>query len=569
MPAHRLLLLRIILLAVALVFVGRLTLLQLVHGAEFREASRKNHLRWVRSPATRGRILDCKGRPLATCIPALAIWLVPGEVPRDRWNYLLHRYVALGIYPDVPSAAQTLAECRRFPGYLPIRLLGGVSMKDPLIARCEEELPFLPGTYIRVDPVRAYPEGCLAAQTIGYLAEIDADELKQRQQEGYRMGDRIGKTGVERAFENDLRGVEGGDEVEVDACGRKLRESHHVAQRAGTDITLTLDLDIQLAAERAMQGHQGAAVALDPATGNILALVSEPAFDLNAPPADRSEFNKAIRGQYPPGSVFKIVTAAAGLEAGKITPDTYVYCDGEYKGIRCWDHAGHGALDLTGALEHSCNVFFMHIAEQVGVDALAMMARRFGLGQRVNIDGVVTGKSGTVPDMAWAKKHMHGEWMPGETLQMGMGQSSLTVTPLQSARIAAAIANGGKLVQPRLIARIGDVERPVMAPTPIGLHERTLLAIERGLRAVVTEGTARQLDADLQIAGKTGTAQNPGGMDHAWFAGYAPAGHPCVAVAVIVEHGGHGGVVAAPIAQAIIRAALGKGAMTSTESTSR
>jgi penicillin-binding protein 2 len=439
-----------------------------------------------------------------------------------------------------------------------VRLLSGLSNKDPRVARIEEALPFLPGIYLKTDPVRYYPEGALAAHLIGYESEIDADGLQKRREQGYRLGDRLGKTGVESAFEDQLRGTDGGEQVEVDACGRKLSEAAKLEPRAGEEVTLTIDLDIQRAAEAAMAGHNGAVVALDPNTGDILAMVSAPSFDLNAPGGARSEFNRAVRGQYPPGSVFKIITAAAGLEDGKINPNTYFYCDGAYQGIRCWKHDGHGAQDLVNALAHSCNVYFMHTAERLGADELAKMARRFGLDQSVDIDGVLTGKAGVVPNPAWAKRVMHRAWEPGDTLQMGMGQSSLTVTPLQSAFVAAAIANGGHLVRPRLIQRIGDKTQPTQPPTPLGLKAETLRWIERGLRAVVVEGTAKQLDASLQIAGKTGTAQNPGGADHAWFVGYAPANHPTIAIAVLVEQGGHGGVVAAPIAEAIIRAAQGK-----------
>jgi penicillin-binding protein 2 len=296
----------------------------------------------------------------------------------------------------------------------------------------------------------------------------------------------------------------------------------------------------------------GAVVALDPASGDILAMVSTPAFDLNAPAAERTEFNRAVRGQYPPGSVFKIVTAAAGLESGAIQPGTVFTCTGSYKGLHCWDHAGHGPLDLTGALAHSCNVYFMKTADRVGVEPLAAMARRFGLGQPLNIDDVLSGSAGNVPDPAKGGKDAR-QWGLGETLQMGIGQADVTVTPLQSACVVAAIANGGKLVHPRVILRSGATERPASAPVSLGLSPSTIQAIDRGLRAVVNEGTASRLDPRLQIAGKTGTAQNSG-ADHAWFVGYAPADHPTIAIAVLVEHGGHGGVTAAPIAETVIQA---------------
>ena len=558
MLSTRLMLLRIMVLAVFLIFAGSLANLQLWQGAALRQQSENNRLRWVRSTAPRGRILDRKGRPLATCVPALTVWLIPSEVPRDAWKYLMERLVALKIYPDLTTAQNTLDDVQDSPSYLPVALESGLSITDPRVARIEEEIPFLSGVYLKVEPVRYYPGGVLASHVIGYLSEIDEKELAQRKEQGYRMGDRIGKTGVERAFEDVLRGTDGGEQIEVDALGRKIRTLETREPVQGTDLMLTIDLDIQRTAERMMQGLQGAAVVLDPATGDILALVSSPSFDLNSR-AQRSEFNKVVRGAYPPGSVFKIVTAAAGLEEGKIRPSTYFYCDGQYRGIRCWKHSGHGALALNGALANSCNVYFMQTAERVGVDPLAAMARKFGLGQTADIDGVLTGQSGMVPDMAWARKR-NIPWELGETLQMGIGQSALSITPLQAAIVVSAIANGGKRVHPRLMVSVGGITRPINEPESLGLKDETLSAIDRGLRQVVETGTARQLASSLHIAGKTGTAQNHegNGIDHAWFVGYAPDEHPSVAVAVLVEHGGHGGTISAPIAGAIIRTALGK-----------
>lgn len=558
MIAFRLLLLRIVTVMVFLLFAGSLASLQLWHGAELRRQSENNRLRWVRSVAPRGRILDRNGRPLATCIPALTVWLIPSEVPRSGWTSLQQRCVALGIYPDAATAESLLADCRKNPNYQPVALESGIPINDPRVTRLEEELPFLSGVYLKTEPVRHYPEGALASHVIGYLAEVDAQELARLREVGYRMGDYIGQVGVERAFEGVLRGTDGGEQVEVDAFGRKVSTLAMTPALSGRDLTLTLDLEVQRAAEHALQGRQGAAVALDPDTGDILALVSSPSFDLNARGRKRGEFNKALAGQYPPGSVFKIVTAIAGIETRKIQAGNYFYCDGQYHGIRCWKHSGHGALALTGALANSCNVYFMKTAELVGVDTLASIARRFGLGSDTVIDdGVLTGKAGLVPDPAWARRAGR-RWMLGETLQMGIGQSALTITPMQTACVAAAIANGGQLVHPRLLLDVGGLARPVNVPVSLGLHAGTVAAVDRGLRQVVETGTARQLDPTMQIAGKTGTAQNHdgSGIDHAWFAGYAPDGHPAIAVAVLVEHGGHGGATAAPIAEAIIRAAL-------------
>jgi len=582
---QRLLWLRIVLPVVFLVFAGRLVLLQLLQGFELRRASERNHQRWVRVAPARGLILDRRGRVLATNVPGMAAWLVPVEVPRAQWPALLQRLTVLGLYPDLAAARAALGECRRHPTYLPVRLASNLAMDA--VARVEEERPFLPGVYLRAEPVRFYPGGALASHLLGYLRETNADELAALRPRGYRLGDRVGKAGVERAFETVLRGEEGGEQIEVDVLGRVLRTLRTVEPRPGEPVTLTLDLAIQQAAETALQGKSGAAVALDPATGDVLALVSTPNYDLNRMSgritpqmlawlrsARRPELNRATCGVYPPGSVFKIVTAAAALEAGKLSPDASFSCHGVYHKIHCWKRGGHGPVSFTDAIAQSCNVAFMQMAEQVGIATLERMAARFALGQAVELlprvaplladpnaptprlTGIIPEQAGLVPGPRWAKQVRRSPWMLGETLQVGIGQSSLGVTPLQAARIVAAFANGGRLVHPRLVLRVGHAPVDVQPPTPLGLKAGTLTRIARGLRAVTQgEGTAHALDPALRIAGKTGTAQNPG-PDHAWFAGYAPADAPKIAVVVLVEHGGHGGATSAPIAEQIIRAAL-------------
>lgn len=576
---YRLSIFRIVLLAVFLVFVGRLAYLQLFHGSELRKDSENNHLRLVRTPAPRGLILDRRGRVLATSVPGWAAWLVPGEVPRKTWPLMLRRLTRLGIYPDQATAESALEEYRHYPGYLPVRLASGMTIEA--VSRLEEEMAFLPGVYLREEPVRYYPHKALASHLIGYQREIDAVELAALRGQHYRLGDYLGKTGIERAFEEALRGIEGGERVEVNAYGRVLRTLHTEPAQPGQSITLTIELDVQRAAERAIMHHRGAAVALDPTTGEVLALVSAPGYDLNAMSgkisptllaflrgASRPEMNRVTNGTYPPGSVFKIITAAAALERGKVGQNEYFTCEGAYHGIHCWQHSGHGAVSLTEAIAQSCNVAFMKMAERVGIWAMANTAREFELGKPVGLSprvkallpgealGILPEKRGTVPDPNWARRYLHTDWKLGDTLQVGIGQSSLAITPLQSARIIAAIANGGKLVHPSLVKSVGARQFTAEPPTPLALKPETLRRVARGLRAVVGEGTARSLDPALRIAGKTGTAQNPGGADHAWFVGYAPREAPKIAVAVLIEHGGHGGAVAAPIAEAIIRVAL-------------
>ncbi|MHB9134014.1 MAG: penicillin-binding protein 2 [Armatimonadota bacterium] len=565
MFTYRLIILRYVVVAAFVIFLGRLGYLQLINGLELRAKSEQNYQRWVRQPAPRGVILDRKGRILVTNASVMSAWLVSGEVPRKGWDELLQQLVTLGIYPDRATATDELDECRRFPNYLPVRLKSQLTIAE--VTRVSEMAAFLPGVYLKSEPVRNYPYGSLAAHLVGYLREIDDKELDARRDQGYRLGDNIGKTGLERAYEDQLRGVEGGDEIEIDVRGHVLRTLNSLPAQAGQTLTLTVDMDVQREAEAALGGRQGAAVVLDPATGDIRALVSTPGYDLNqmsghlSPAAMKvlvqngAFVNRATLGQYPPGSVFKIVTAATALEAGKVPEDKYFYCEGIYHGIHCWKHSGHGALDLTGAIAQSCNVAFMKMAEASSIASLVKMGRRFGLGKATGLKGVPEA-DGLMPDPEWARKAYNRAWEPGETLQVGIGQSYTQVTPLQAARVVAAIANGGKLVHPRMVTAVGKDQQPFAEPTLIGLKPETLSRIVRGLRAVASEGTAKSLDPTLHIAGKTGTAQNPSGADHAWFVGYAPADNPKVAIVVLVVHGGHGGATAAPIAEAIIRTAL-------------
>jgi len=568
---------RLLLLVIFSVFLGALVYYQVLHGAELRQASEENHLRWVRSPAPRGLILDRNGRMLATNAEALAAWLIPGEVPRKirprageaappGWPELIDELVRLGIYPDHDTADDALGEYRRHPSYLPVRLCSNLDIA--MVSRIEEDLAFLPGVYLKPEPVRRYPDGTLAAHLLGYLREIDAKALAEREDAGYRGGDLIGKAGLESSFEEALRGAEGGEQVEVDAHNRVLRTLQTVAPQPGATLTLTLDCNIQRAAEQALAGHMGAVVALDPHTGDILALASAPAYDPNQMSGhisrqmqawllgeQRPELNRVTSGLYPPGSVFKIVTAATALEKGLVPEGATFYCDGSYHGIRCWNHAGHGSLNLTEALAQSCNVAFMKMAEKCDIIPLSDMAHRFGLGQTTGL-AELPEKGGVVPNPTWAHQRFHRRWEFGETLQVGIGQSALEITPLQSARIIAAIANGGSLVTPRVVASVGNQSQPERALVPLNLQPETLRRITAGLKAVVGEGTAHHMDAGLHVAGKTGTAQNPRGADHAWFVGFAPTEAPKIAIAVLVEHGGHGGVTAAPIAEKVIRAAL-------------
>ena len=569
MSPRRLRLFRLLVLAALGLLVARLAQLQVLQGKELRQASEQNRIRRVREPAPRGLILDRAGHVLASNRAAYCITLLPQADAGQR------RAVEQALEPLLGLPAGSVE--RRLQGAEWARG-EAVSVASDVhyrtLARVEERAPFLPGVAVQVVPVRRYPYGSLACHLLGYVREVDQRELASGEEQGYLPGDLIGKSGVERAAERALRGREGGKQVEVDARGRPVRVLGRVEPQPGQPVTLTLQLAAQQAAAAGLRGRKGGAVALDPRTGEVLALCSSPGFDpnwfagelsrerwayLNGP--SRPQQNRALRGRYEPGSVFKIVTAAAALEQGKATAGSRFYCPGHYQlgkwRFSCWRLSGHGALSFTEGIAQSCNVVFMTLGRRVGAEALAGMARRLGCGAPTGLD-IGSESAGLVPDPEWKRRHRHQSWYPGDTCQLAIGQGDMLITPLQAAALVSVVANGGYRVQPHLVRAIGEERLPAPRPSPAGLSPQTIRLLRQGLEGVVQRGTARSLRGlGVAVAGKTGTAENPRGAPHAWFVGYAPADHPRVAVAVLVEGGGHGAAVAAPVAGRMIRAALG------------
>jgi penicillin-binding protein 2 len=408
------------------------------------------------------------------------------------------------------------------------------------------------------------------------------------------MGAMIGKYGVEYQWETYLRGVDGGRQIEVDALGREIKELRSVEPFPGNNLTLTIDFDLQKVAEEAFQEKTGALIAMDPRNGRILAMVSKPSFDpdtfarsisledwksLTENPLSPLQ-NKGIQGQYPPGSVFKIITAIAGLETGAITPNTQFTCRGIYpygnRDFRCWREEGHGTINLHRAIVESCDIFFYQVGLKVGVDAIAHYAEEFGLGNPTGI-ALPHEKSGIVPSTSWKKERLGVPWYSGETLSLAVGQGYINATPLQLLMLISAIANGGRLYLPHVTEKVEDVygnvikEWPVSEMRKVDVSEKTLEIIQQALMGAVNDphgtGWACVLK-QAKVAGKTGTAQvikipqnfKKGDMDrlpwkyrdHAWFVAYAPFEDPIIAVVVLVEHGGYGGAAAAPIAKRVI-----------------
>jgi penicillin-binding protein 2 len=584
----------LVFLAVAflLIFV-RLWSLQVIKGAEYRRMSENNRIRILEAPADRGMLLDRKGRVLAHNRPSFQALLVPEDLSGNP--EILDRVKDL-LKLGADDIQQKLKSAKGRTPFKPLRIKTDIDWQE--LALLESNRVYLPGLLVDVRSTRAYNYGDLASHLIGYIGEIDENELKQPKSPPYRMGSAIGKYGVEYQWEDVLRGTDGGRQIEVDAMGREIKPLRSVEPSPGNSLFLTLDLDVQRAAETAFKDKNGVCIAMDPKTGRILAMVSKPSFDPalfagNVSPEDWKALmenpfhplqNKGIQGQYPPGSVFKIITAIAGLESKIITPKTQITCTGVFpygnRDFRCYKESGHGTVDLHQAIVQSCDVYFYQLGLKVGVDRIARVAAEFGLGKKTGIP-LPHERPGIVPSSSWKQKRLGAPWYSGETLSLAVGQGYITTTPLQLVTMMSAVANGGILHLPQVVEKVTDIRGTLLEeypPTETGratISEETLLFIREALRGAVNEphGTGgAAIIKGVDVSGKTGTAQvvrmaqdfKRGDMDrmplkfrdHAWFVAFAPYENPQIAVAVLVEHGGFGGAVAAPIAKKVIETYL-------------
>ena len=547
----------VLLLAAAM--VSRLAWLQLLHGSENRTRADENRIRLMPRNPIRGRLLDRNGAVLATSRLTYNLYVQPREVEDGAWPQLRDRLAAL---LGVPAAQ---LDARRRGGAntegFRIELAGPLSPEQVL--RFREQSGALPGAEVDADVLRSYPHGALAAHVLGYTSGVTEEEFRELEPRGYRIRDRVGRSGVERAYESRLRGEWGGQQVEVNAAGQVQRILGDKPARAGQDLRLTIDLPLQLAAERALDRvRKGAIVAMDPQTGAIRALASRPTFDpnvfspgpssaqwaaLNGPQAPL--LNRAFQG-FPPASTFKIITTIAALESGLYSPASRVMTMGSfcYAGLCYGDHGAHGAIGFPLALAVSSNTFYYQVGLKIGPDHLFAAARRFGYGSLTGIELKGEETPGLLGDQVWKMKVLGEPWTSVDTITSSIGQGALLVTPLQMARMYAAVANGGWLVTPHLVER----------PTPrtwIGLKPATLAVLRDGLRQVVTNGTATLLNNPNlpPVAGKTGTGEDPPRPDHSWFGGYAPADRPTLVIIAFGENsGGYGGTVAAPMVKELM-----------------
>lgn len=573
------------------VLVLRLWYLQIVRGEEFREQSENNRLSTVYIPAPRGIIYDRNGRPLVRNRPSFNIELVEEDSPKPKETI---RKVAelVGVPPEELLAKPQTRKRRRFEPRILLRDVSRDTLARVMAHRFE-----LPGVIVNVEPAREYLHGEFASHVLGYIREITKTQLDSPTFAGYRAGDVVGQFGLESRWEKYLQGKRGVQLVIVNAMGTRIGESSFEPEENGHDITLSLDFAVQRAADEALRGKRGAIAALDPRTGEVLALASSPAFDPNVFTGELTSRswsaltggrekrmnNRAVQGVYPPGSVFKVFMAAAALAEGVVSKNEKIFCPGYLhfgsRNYHCHKRSGHGSVGLYEALVQSCDVYFYTVGQRLGIDRIHEYATRFGLGIPTGI-GLGDEAKGLVPSTEWKRKAFKNpgdqKWYPGETLSVAIGQGAVTTTPLQISRALAALVNGGHLYRPYLVKMVGsstsgykDDSFAPHADAQLEFSRSVFGAVREALVGVVNDprgtGKRARLDksAQITVGGKTGTAQvvslsfgtnSEHLRDHAWFAGYAPADDPRIVVTALVENGGHGGEAAAPLVRQVLEA---------------
>lgn len=558
-------------LGIATAVLARSVYLQVLEGDRFAAVSADNAIqdRILRPP--RGVLVDHRGVVLATNRPSFDITFLPKGVLPEEVERSASGIAAL-TDQDPAALLAIMKEARRRP-FTSVVLAQDVSRRT--VAMVAERRAQLPGILIENRAVRHYPLGPAAAHLLGYIGEIAPGELESSGL--YIRGDWIGRGGVELALEAQLQGVRGREEVEVDALGQTLRTLGLQPPVPGARVTLTADADLQVWAHEAFAGKQGALVAVDPSTGRILALYSAPTYDPNVF-VDRKRsteraalfadthlplFNRALMSTYSPGSTFKTITMIAGLITGRLTPSTSLSCGGMHAGMKCWKDGGHGTLDLVHAYQNSCNVYFYKAGEMVWIEPIHRAARALGLDALPGF-GLGPEAHGVVPTPEWERANVRGpdgeHWGTGDVRNTAIGQGYVSVSPAQMALVAGSTARGGVRMRPSILERMETPDGRVLAEfdtrvaDDLHLSTAQIETVREAMKLVVEAGTGRKARIPgLSVGGKTGTAQNPHGKDHAWFICAAPLQSPRLAMCVLVEHAGTGGgAAAAPIARYVM-----------------
>lgn len=540
---------------------SRLGVLQLVQGERNRQLANENRIRLIPKRPERGKIRDRKGRNLATSDFTYSVFVWPLAQKDPEWPRTLR---LLSNILEIPEAniQKPLEEAGENSPSL-VRISQGLSF--PQVVALSERSSEMVGVEIDKEAIRSYPHGELASQTLGYIGEINAEEFAEKQEQGYRLGDVVGKMGLEAQYQDVLHGAWGGQQVEVDGAGGIVRVLGQKPSEPGQDITLTLDLDVQKAAEAALGGRRGSVVALDPRNGEVLAMVSHPGFDPNwfAQGISAEQWqtiqnrkfplvNRAMR-TFPPASTFKVITAVAGMESGKYAPNARLMTYGSIHSVGAWNGAGFGVIGFREALQWSSNTFFGQVAVKVGPKEMLQWSRKLGMGEKTGLD-LPNESAGFLPDPEWKKKVYKTDWYPADSVMVSIGQGAVQASPLQAAVMFAAIANNGYKVTPHL--RKTDAP-PETYRESLGLKPSTIKTIQMGLRDVVTSGTGKALNVPTlpPSAGKSGTGEDPPRPTHTWFGGYAPFDKPEIVVVAFGQNtGGGGGSTCGPIVRQVLEA---------------
>jgi penicillin-binding protein 2 len=530
---------------------------QIIHADTYVKLAAGNRLRFIRLAPSRGNIFDRNGAPLAINIRTFDIMGYPLDFENENLAMCTSAIFRKHGIPLLPEEITAAVKRQYWAPYRVVRIVSNLTLTQMAELLADPEFP----SQLFPVPVwrRTYPSGALTANVTGYVSEISEEELRVKREGDYVGGDLVGKSGIEYTYENMLRGSPGVEAIEVDARGRRIQEIDFRPPQKGENLYLTLDLGAQRLASDLMKGLRGAVVALDVHTGAVLVLYTAPSYDnnplawgvsarewkslLNDP--ERPMMDRSIAGVYPPASTFKSLVALAALSEGEITAKTAYFCGGAFqlgrRTFRCWKRTGHGTLNMKEALKNSCDIFFYQVGIKVGIDNLTKWGQKLGVGELTGID--IPGElSGNRAGREWKEAVVKESWYKGDTVNYSIGQGYLLMTPIQLARMYAVFANRGKLVTPYLN------EKSAVVPKDLQISSSYLKLVNDGLQDVVKRGTGwRAGTFSVSVAGKTGTAQNAHGADHALFVGYAPADKPQYVVAVVVEAGEHGSSVAAPI----------------------
>jgi len=563
----------------AVIIASRLFYLQLIRGGYYKKLADANAITGVVEQAPRGEIFDRNYKKLVTNSPSYKVSIIPYSFRKNQDSKKAVREIALILRAEPSEIEKKLGGIMQEKLLEPVTIRRDITMEQ--VSRLTEKALEISGLAVTQEPKRSYPYGALASHVIGYTGEITENQIKLKKYEKYKGGDIIGQTGIESWYDADLRGSDGLLYIQTDARGRQKKVTGTLDPEMGKNVVLTIDYRLQRFAEQRLAdtGFNGVVIAVNPKNGEILSMVSKPDFDLNyfSGKVNVKEWkrlvrdpgkpltNRAIQGLYSPGSIFKVAVGLGALNEGIIGLDDVFFCDGIYWiktwPYKCWKRTGHGWVSFNKAVEQSCDIYFYKVGLKLKVESIYKYAVMFGLGERTGVD-IPGEKSGLVPSREWKMRIAHSPWFPGNTVMMSIGQGYIISTPLQILDMICVMANGGYCMKPHIVRAITKKDRRIDRQIKQdllfelkGVSKENIETMQRALRMVVKSvgGTGKKAGSrSVEVAGKTGTVENQQGEPHAMFAGYAPYNDPQIAVYVLIEHGGGGGDMAAPVAGDVI-----------------